>query len=157
MRSDSPELHASDSHTMHWASITEQDEKLQPTSIFQSTFYKIDQAAPGTQGHSGHTCSQRHLEFIHCFGRQLCVATTWIPWPGAPPHLHSLVLNQEASTPYFRRGNHHIPKPRHPFCMPTIHGASRTVSWAWSCLRRHCCSISWVGWRFSHCNTSFLF
>lgn len=37
-RSDLPELYANDSHTMHWARITEQDVKPWPTHIFQSTF-----------------------------------------------------------------------------------------------------------------------
>lgn len=104
MRSDSPELHVHNSHTMHWDSITEHNEKPQPTSIFQSTCYKINQAAPGTQGHTGPTYSQRHLEFITVLeGSSNCVATTQIPQPGAPPQLHSLVLNQEASIPSFQR------------------------------------------------------
>lgn len=77
-------------------------------------------------------------------------------WPQPGFHGQELLLTYTAwfSTKkpqflHFRRGKHHIPKPRHPSCTPTIHGASRTVSWARSCLRRHCCSISWVGWRFS--------
>lgn len=59
---------------------------------------------------------------------------------------------------HFRGRNHHVPKPRHPFWRnATIHGASRTASWARSCLSRQSYSISWVGWRFSHCNRIFLF
>lgn len=54
--------------------------------------------------------------------------------------------------------NRHVPKTGRPLWRnTTIHGASRTANWARSCLSRQSYSISWAGWRFSHCNTIFLF
>lgn len=56
-------------------------------------------------------------------------------WPQPGFHGQELLLTYTAwfstKTPqflHFRGRNHHVPKPRHPFWMPTIDGASRTVS-----------------------------